>query len=256
MTVQDIYNAIDAFAPFSTQEKWDNSGLLVGSPGCSGERVLVSLDISTAAVEKAGELGCDVIVSHHPVIFSPLKALPAESPVYALAKYEMSAICCHTPLDIAPGGINDLLVERLRGELEFAPEIEPLDAEGCGRIITFTEALPVTTIAKAAKNALGCSSVRCSSDDAEYRYIKRLGICSGSGASMLEDIAGRCEGLLTGDVKHDRCYKAEELGLGLIDCGHYHTEILMVPYVAQKLRTALPGAEIFEFVEGDPCSYV
>ena len=73
---------------------------------------------------------------------------------------------------------------------------------------------------------------------------------------MLEDIAGRCEGLLTGDVKHDRWYKAEELGLGLIDCGHYHTEILMVPYVAQKLRTALPGAEIFEFVEVDPCSYV
>lgn len=256
MTVGDFYRAIDAFAPFASQEKWDNSGLLVGSPQSPADRVLVSLDISAAAVERAGELGCDVIVSHHPVIFSPLHTLPAESPVYALAKYEMAAICCHTPLDIAQGGINDLLVERLRGGLSFAAETELLDAAGCGRIITFGERTPIREIAAAAKTSLGCNVVRFSAENAEYALVRRLGICSGSGASMLEEIAGRCDALLTGDVKHDRWYKAAELGLGLIDCGHYHTEILMVPYVAQKLREALPGAEVFEFVEGDPCAYV
>lgn len=256
MTVGDIYRAVDAFAPFASQEKWDNSGLLVGSPQSAADRVLVSLDISPAAVERAGELGCDAIVSHHPVIFAPLHTLPSESPVYALAKLEMAAICCHTPLDIAAGGINDLLVERLRGELELAPETEPLDAAGCGRIVTFAEHLPLKMIAAAARTALGCQMVRCSSEDADYARVKRLGICSGSGSSMLEEIAGRCDALLTGDVKHDRWYKAQELGIGLIDCGHYHTEILMVPYVAQQLRAALPGVEVFEFVEGDPCCYV
>ncbi len=255
MTVQDIYNAIDAFAPFAAQERWDNSGLLVGSPRDAADKVLVSLDISPAAVERAHELGCNVIVSHHPVIFSPMKQIPSDSPVYALCRYGMAAICCHTPLDIAPGGINDLLVDRLRNVLEFAEETEPLDAAGCGRIITFTERMRITDIARAAKTTLACKSVRFSADDGDPK-IQRLGICSGSGSSMLEEIADRCDCLLTGDVKHDRWYKAEELGLGLIDCGHYHTEVIMVDAVADKLRAALPDAQIVAFAEGDPVDYV
>ncbi len=253
--VQDIYDAIDAFAPFSTQERWDNSGLLVGSPMLMARKVLVTLDISLAAVEKAHETGCNVIVSHHPVIFSPLKMLSDDSPVYQMAKYEMSAICCHTPLDIAQGGINDLLVERLRQELTFSEEVLLLDEAGCGRIVTFPDWMFIADIAVAAKKALGCAMVRYSPVK-EMRTVKRLGICSGSGSSMLEDIAGRCDSLLTGDVKHDRWYKAQELGIGLIDCGHYHTEILMVSYVAQKLREALPELEVIEFEEGDPAAYV
>lgn len=252
-SVQDIYDAIDAFAPFSTQEKWDNSGLLVGSMMTMAQKALVTLDISLAAVEKAYEAGCDVIVSHHPVIFSPLKTLSDDSPVYQLARYGMSAICCHTPLDIVV--INDLLVERLRQELTFSEEVLPLDETGCGRIVTLSDWMFVADVAAAAKKALGCSVVRYSPLE-EMRSVKRLGICSGSGSSMLEDISGRCDTLLTGDVKHDRWYKAQELGINLIDCGHYHTEILMVSYVAQKLREALPYLEVIAFEEGDPVAYV
>lgn len=258
MTVQDVYNAIDAFAPFSTQEKWDNSGLLVGSPKRSVKKVLVTLDISIRAVEEALEKHCcDLIVSHHPVIFSPMKSLMADSPVYMLANYDISALCCHTPLDIAPGGLNDLLVERLRGELAFSDEVEPLDASGLGRIVTFPEAVHVSEIAAAAKKALCCQMVRYSETKfPDQGLVKQLGICSGSGASLLEDITGKCDCLLTGDVKHDRWYKAQELGIDLIDCGHYHTEVIMVPYVAQKLREALPELEVIEFVEGDPAAYI
>lgn len=254
-SVQDIYDAIDAFAPFSTQEKWDNSGLLVGSPMLIVRKVLVTLDISLAAIQKAYDTGCNVIVSHHPVIFSPLKTLSDDSPVYLLAKYGMSAICCHTPLDIAQGGINDLLVERLRRELTFSEEVLPLDDAGCGRIVTFPDWMFIADVAAAAKKTLDCPVVRYSPSK-EMRSVKKLGICSGSGSSMLEEIAGRCDTLLTGDVKHDRWYKAQELGIGLIDCGHYHTEISMVSYVAQKLREALPGLEMVEFEEGDPVAYV
>ncbi len=256
MKVWDIYKAVDAFAPFATQEKWDNSGLLVGSGETLATKVLVSLDISPAALRQAAVLGCDVIVSHHPVIFSPMKTLPADSVVYQLAAHGISAICCHTPLDIAQGGINDLIVERLRGELDFAEETELLEEGGCGRIITLSQEVPLTDIAQAAKYALGCETVRFSNDEEDSRMVKRLGICSGSGSSMLEEIVGKCDCLLTGDVKHDRWYKAQELGLGLIDCGHYHTEVIMVPYVAQKLREALPALDVVEFVEGDPVAYV
>lgn len=254
-SVQDVYDAIDAFAPFSTQEKWDNSGLLVGSPMKMARKILVTLDISLAAVEKACETGCDVIVSHHPVIFSPLKTLSDDSPVYLLAKHDMSAICCHTPLDMAQGGINDILVTRLRRELTFSEEVLPLDDAGCGRIVTFSDWMFAADVAAGAKKALGCPVVRYSPVK-EMRSVRRLGICSGSGSSMLEDIAGRCDALLTGDVKHDRWYKAQELGMSLIDCGHYHTEICMVSYVVQKLCEALPGLEAVAFEEGDPVAYV
>ena len=98
--------------------------------------------------------------------------------------------------------------------------------------------------------------VRCSKWDEGIEHVVRLGICSGSGASMLEEVADKCDALLTGDVKHDRWYKAEELGLGLIDCGHYHTEIVMVKYVARKLKVAFPDLQIFESKEGDPVAYV
>lgn len=261
MRVQEVYNAIDTFAPFSTQEKWDNSGLLVGSPIWHVKKVLVTLDISLKAIKKAHETGCNLIVSHHPVIFSPMKSLMDESPVYMLVNYDISAICCHTPLDIAPGGINDLIVQRLRKELNFDEEVQPLDASGLGRIVKFPGLVHISDIAAAAKKALGCQMVRYSNvDSREKGLVRWLGICSGSGASLLEELTDgityRCTCLLTGDVKHDRWYKAEELGINLIDCGHYHTEVIMVPYVAAKLREALPELEVIEFIEGDPAAYV
>ena len=255
MTVQDIFNVIDTIAPFSTQEKWDNSGLLVGSPSLPATKALVSLDISVGAVERAVELGCDVIVSHHPVIFSPLKTLPCESPVYALAQNGISAICCHTPLDLAEGGLNDLLAQRLQ-EVLPVEAIEPLMDDGFGRVLHLKTEMQDADIALAAKTALGCQSVRFLRDKNDGAWTKKLGLCTGSGSSMLEDIVTRCDCLLTGDVKHDRWYKAQELGLGLIDCGHYHTEVIMVPYVAEKLRAALPALKVYEFVEGDPVDYV
>ena len=251
MKVRDVYNAINSFAPFLSQEKWDNSGILVGGEECGATRVLVTLDISPAAVEQAELMQCDVIVSHHPVIFSPLKSISFLNPVYDLCRLEISAICCHTPLDIADGGLNDLLAERLNSVLDFG-DIGPLMIGEPGRVLMLREPLSCAEIAAAAKNALGCTSVRYAGED----MVRRLGICTGSGASMLEDISGVCDRLLTGDVKHDRWYKAQELGIGLIDCGHYHTEVLMVPFMANLLRRALPNLEVLEFVEGDPVSYV
>ena len=255
MTVQDIYNAIDAFAPFHTQEKWDNSGLLVGSMLNEARKVLVTLDISDAAFARAQELGCNVIVSHHPVIFTPLKTLVDSHIVCNLVRYGMSAICCHTPLDLAPGGLNDLLADRLKAELPVA-EIKPLLDDGLGRLLTLREPQSEREIAAAAKRALGCQYVRYLPDHAESPYIEHLAVCTGSGSSLLEEIADTCECLLTGDVKHDRWYRAQELSMGLIDCGHYSTEVIMVPYAARKLREALPGLEVIEFMEGEPAAYV
>lgn len=100
-------------APFHTQEKWDNSGLLVGRGDAPVTGVLLTLDITPAAVEEAVRQGAELIVSHHPVIFQPLKRLDPDSPVYRMVQNGISAVCAHTNLDKAYGGVNDCLSERL-----------------------------------------------------------------------------------------------------------------------------------------------
>ena len=105
-TVQEIYETIDAFAPFASQESWDNSGLLAGAGTQPAEKILTTLDISQGVIAEAAAQGVQLIVSHHPVIFSPLKALPVQHPVYQLAAHQIAAICVHTPLDMAPEGLN------------------------------------------------------------------------------------------------------------------------------------------------------
>ncbi len=253
ITVKDIYNYINQFAPFGTQEKWDNSGFLIGDAAQEVSGVLISLDISVSALQKAGECGCNLIFSHHPVIFQPIRNLYAGSVVYQLAQKQIAAICCHTPLDIAPGGINDLIIRKLREEIALEEEMLPIEADGLGRIVTLKQACSLPEFAGIAKKALACEVVRYS---AKYQEkIKKIAVCSGSGASMLEDLAGRCNCFLTGDVKHDRWYKAEELRIALLDCGHYHTEVIMIPYVAALLREAFPELNIIEFAEGNPVCY-
>lgn len=253
MTVQEIYDEMNRIAPFSTQEKWDNSGLLVGDPSRHVDSVMVALDITCEAVELAAANGCGLIISHHPVIFSPLHNLSPSNPVYQLAAKGIAAICSHTPLDIAPDGINDILVAKFREKIAMTETIESLDAAGCGRIVTLETPMSAAEIASAAKDVLGCQVVRYKDMG---RKVRRLGICSGSGASMLEEIAGRCDALLTGDVKHDRWYAAQNLGISLLDCGHYHTEVVMVKALSKILIKRFPGLYVCEWEGGDPVSYV
>ena len=107
-TVQQIYEEMQRIAPLALAESWDNPGLLVD---CGGEvsRVLVTLDITPEVVEEAARKGCGLIVSHHPVIFSPLKKLSGQDVAFQLAKSGISAICMHTNLAAAEGGVNEVL---------------------------------------------------------------------------------------------------------------------------------------------------
>ncbi|MEI3579428.1 MAG: Nif3-like dinuclear metal center hexameric protein [Acutalibacteraceae bacterium] len=112
-TVSMIYGKLNSLAPFATQESWDNSGLLAGDPGAEVTQALVVLDITGDAVREAQELGAQLIVSHHPVIFQPLKKLESGSVAWELARAGISAISAHTNLDKARGGVNDCLAAAL-----------------------------------------------------------------------------------------------------------------------------------------------
>jgi dinuclear metal center YbgI/SA1388 family protein len=111
--IEEVVRFLDGFAPFSTALSYDNVGLLVGDGGGPVTRALLSLDITGEVVQEAHDFGAELVVSHHPVIFSPLKYLSADSVPYLLARYGIAALCAHTNLDMAPGGVNDCLADRL-----------------------------------------------------------------------------------------------------------------------------------------------
>lgn len=239
ITVNDIYNLLDEIAPFRLQDKWDNSGLLVGSPNKKVSKILVSLDITNAVVREAAEKGADLIISHHPVIFSPLKSVACESVVYNLIQNGISAICSHTPLDVAKGGMNDIIFGLLKDRLSLSDDwqiLEPTSENtGYGRICTSLnpDGFTPTEMAQILKKVFKCRVVRFS--DCE-RKIKKLAYCSGSGGSMAEMVLkSGADAFITGDIKHDVWITAQNGGLALFDCGHYHTEVIITDYLKEKI---------------------
>lgn len=256
-TVQQIYEEMQRIAPLALAESWDNPGLLVD---CGGEvsRGLVTLDITPEVVEEAARKGCGLIVSHHPVIFSPLKKLSGQDVAFQLVKNGISAICMHTNLDAAEGGVNEVLAG-----IFGMREMEAF-AEGCGRVGSI-EPITVPELAKKAQKELAsrCNqpfngpAVQVKFADTG-KTVRRLAVISGAGGSLFEDaIAQGADCLLTGEANHHHAIDAKRLGLSLIAAGHYATEFPVTAAVAEKLRTAFPELEILVSEDArDPYTYL
>lgn len=250
--VKDIYNYIDSIAPFATQLDFDNAGLLVGRASGEVTRVLVALDITKAVIDEAAAMGAQLIVAHHPVIFHPIKSVTdgdtTGEKVLLLAEGGIAAICAHTNLDAAQGGINDLLAQRLGleeiGQLHQDGVDEQGRAYGIGRVGVLNTNCPMETAAFAAvvKETLGAASVRYT--DAG-KPVCRVAVGGGSCGSMLADvIAAGCDTFVTADVKYDVFLEAKELGVNLLDAGHFATENVVVEPLAQGLKQAFPTLEV------------
>lgn len=238
-TVNDVFSYLCTLAPTELQMDFDNSGFLVGHGDAGISRVLVTLDITSEVVKEAEKLGAELIVSHHPVIFHPIRALTdkeAESSVVlALAEKRIAAICMHTNLDIAEGGVNDALLSvfGLRAESVF---------DECGRTAELESAMPLCEFVSLCRDKLGCKGVRYYNAG---RSVKKLAVLGGAGGGSAETVkALGCDTFLTADVKHSQFITASEIGLNLIDADHFCTEWPIVPVIAQKLAEAFPEAEV------------
>lgn len=249
LTVGMIYDEINRIAPFSLQDSWDNSGLLVGDREDRVTGILTALDITHDVIGEAVSKGANLIVAHHPVIFSPLKNLSQSNPAVRLAANGIAAICVHTPLDKAEYGINDMIADMLGREFSTSGSREPIIPEngsslcGDGRIIEITEGnISVPEFAKRLGKIFGGSPVRFSEGN---RKIRRVAVCSGSGGSLLSFVKKQnCDAYITGDVKHDVWLDAAGSGISLFDCGHYFTEQISAEYLAKLLRTAGYGIKV------------
>ncbi|WP_312643345.1 Nif3-like dinuclear metal center hexameric protein [Hydrogenoanaerobacterium sp.] len=253
-TVRQIYECIDRFAPFCTAESWDNVGLLVEAKGAEVQKVLVALDITPDVAEEAREIGANLIISHHPVIFDPLRRITSDNVVYLLAKHDISAICAHTNLDVAQGGVNDILAQRLC--LQNVQPLEPLDGNGLslGRIGVLEEPMEAEQFLGKVKQKLGCNGLKYTQGRGK---VGRVAVCGGAGANLLYRAAELgTDALVTADSKHNLLLDAKRLGIMLIDAGHYCTEQVVLEPLAKRLRQAFPALVVeLSQREGDPVQY-
>ena len=231
MTVQDIYDILDAYAPFSLQENFDNSGLLAGDPDRTVSRILLALDITMPVIAEAAEKHCDLILAHHPVIWNPLKAVTPAHPVWHLIRHDIAAICSHTCLDIAPGGLNDHVGELLAAQIPMRNKAA-LAVLSPGRMLGCTAELVTEMTAAALADALrtvfGRESLRYFTADPE-RKIRKIAWCTGSGGDLIPDaVAAGADALITGDCKHSIWAEAQNRSFTLFDCGHFETEVPVV----------------------------
>lgn len=253
MTVGEVYIFLDSIAPFSLQQSYDNSGICAGSRDIEVTRILTALDITHEVVDEAERLGCELIISHHPVIFRPIRVATLENPAVRVAALGKAAICAHTSFDSAEGGMNDLLAERLG-----LTTIEPLDfdeGKPMGYICETPESFTAEQLAALCKEKLGCRVVRFTPCEGG---ITRVGVCSGSGGSLLGAAKAKgCGALITGDCKHSDFVSARNEKFCLIDAGHFHTENIFHEQLAAKLKEQFPAVEVIKSEAfTDPADYV
>ena len=257
VTTEKIYEAMQRLAPLELAESWDNPGFLVDCGG-SVTRVLAALDITPEVAAEAKEKGCQLIVSHHPVIFSPLKRIGGQDVPFQLVRNGISAICMHTNLDAAAGGVNEVLAG-----LFGMREMEPF-AGGCGRVGRI-DPIPVPQLARNAQTVLGgLCNLPASGPAVQVKFadtgtpVRRLAVISGAGGSLFEEaLAMGADCLLTGEASHHHALDAARLGLSLVAAGHYATEFPAMAVVAQRLRAALPELEVLISTRNrDPFTYL
>ena len=249
--VMEVYRALDSWAPFETQMDFDNAGFLVGRGERPVSRVLVALDITEQVVEESGLWGAQLVVSHHPVIFHPVKTITDASPLgrtlLRLAELGIAAICAHTNLDAAQGGVNDVLAHRLALVDTAMLHQDGTDCQGrpygIGRVGRANqEGLDACQYAAFVKERLGAASVRYVDGGVP---VNKVAVGGGSCGSMLSEVlAAGCDTFVTADVKYDVFLEAKALGINLMDAGHYATEQVVCPQLVQFLEKRFPHMEV------------
>ncbi|MCI9392439.1 MAG: Nif3-like dinuclear metal center hexameric protein [Oscillospiraceae bacterium] len=237
-SVHDIEQALYELAPRELAAEWDNVGLLAGRRDRAVHKVLVSLDVTAAVAEEARQWGAELIAAHHPVIFHPVKRVTDQDPageiLLRLAEHGIAAVCMHTNLDAAQGGVNDALAAALQLE-----EVAPLEGGGgIARTGRLPRPVSVPDFLCAVQEALGAGGLRCT-DGA--KPISRVAVGGGAcGEFLWAAAAAGCDAFVTADVKYNQFLDAAALRLTLVDAGHFPTEDVVCPVLARHLSERFP----------------
>ena len=239
MLVKDIVDIAEQLAPPYLAEHWDNVGLLVGDENRECKKILFALDAIDAVVDEAIDIGADMIITHHPIIFKGVSGINTSTALgrrlIKLIKNDIAVYCAHTSLDIAEGGTNDVLAKTIG--LENIEGLIPEENGFLGRIGTLKEEMSLKELADLLIKKLDMTSANVTGELSSK--VKKVGLCTGSGADrdfMLAAKKAGCDVYITGDVKYHDAQFAYDIGINLIDASHYHTEKIAMPFFCEFVK--------------------
>ena len=237
ITVRTVYDMIDAAAPFETQLDYDNSGLLFGGMDRPVTGIIVGLDLSGALLDEAEAAGCNLIVTHHPVMFQPVRRLldsdPEQRLILRAIRLGMSMIAAHTCFDLCASGTNDTLAALLG--------LEDVEASEFIRVGSLPEPLPAEAFRRQLEERLGDRARLMGNPD---RLIRRVGLCTGAGSEFWpEALALGADAFLSGEIRHHHALAASASGLTLFECGHHVTEEPGIFALADALQKQLDALQ-------------
>ena len=242
--VCDIEKMLYDWAPRDLALEWDNVGLLVGDSGAEVRKVLVSLDVTEAVAAEAVAIGADLIVAHHPLMncaWHKVQHVTTDDAqgrtITTLLKNNVSAICMHTNLDAADGGVNDVLAEKLG-----LTQISPLTEEKIGRIGTLKCEIPLVEFTHFVIESLGCNGLRYTDCGKSVHCVAVGG--GACGDYIHQAIAAGCDTFVTSDLRYHEFLDNTELNL--IDAGHFPTEDGVCAAVVDYLQKVFPAATVIK----------
>ncbi len=259
MKVRDIQKLLDQHSPENAACSWDNVGLLVGDADMEVGRIYVALDATDEVIAHAIESGCEMIVTHHPMIFSGLKRVVTSDftgrRVMDLVSHGIALYAMHTNFDIY--GMADLAARKLGlndcEPLEFTGESEE-GPEGIGRVGMLPESQRLRAFAEEVRDIFGISHVRVFGDLSER--VRKVAICPGSGKGDIDEaIAKGADVYVTGDIDHHSGIDANMKGLSIVDAGHYGIEHIFIEYMKRYLE-GQTEAEIFTEPFSEPYTII
>ncbi len=235
MQIKDIYNFLDEIAPFDTSADFDNCGLSVGSLQKSVSKILVALDVTSEVIDEAESMGAELVLTHHPLIFTPVSSVTEDTLLYKAVASGITFIASHTCLDKAVGGVNHCLADKVGiMNLTDCPEDE---------FLKMGDIDPVTAdeFAEKINSALGGKVTYTDSG----KIINKVAVCSGSGGDLVGVAAlVGADALLTGEAKHHELLASREAGISLFVAGHYETEVVVLEYLKSSIEKKFPSIEV------------
>lgn len=240
--LNQIISVLERIAPPSLALDFDNSGLNVGDVNAEISGITVCLDATCSVMQEAIKNGNNLIVSHHPVIFTPLDNLVLGSStcdeVCFAVKNSLNVYSMHTNLDLVGGGINESMAN-----LYAMRNVQTLGSDGVGKIGEITE-IDLKTLAKTTETLFGARVRVVKSNDEKIRV---LAVINGAGAdeeyiARAKELGAQC--LITSEVKHHVALYAKKMGVSIIESSHYATEKFFIPTLCEKIKSELEKSGI------------
>jgi len=255
LTLSDIIQILDDLAPPSLAEEWDNCGLQLGDFAWPVTKIWVALDPTLQVVEAACDQKVDLLITHHPLIFKPLKSIEFHTPLGAVVnlatRHNLAIFSAHTNLDSAAGGLNDILARRVglkdlkplvagneitRDQYDNHPLISGEHKTGIGRVGSLGKAMDLKSFARMIKKQMGLNRIKFAGDP--RLTIKKAAVCTGSGSSLLANFfASGAQAYISGDMRYHDARDVEAANRGVIDIGHFASECFIAEELAARLST-------------------